>query len=145
MNIEITKIGNRCKIAISGEDEVFYPDLKNVDIGFNSATDEISLFFKCNGGVYEYAMAMANATLEGEVITSQQVFDTQMAVLFPNVNSGSGGSGMSADLQTASDDAAAFTALSDSEWGVFLVTGQDPSIYAKDATGNQFKLTLPTY
>ena len=60
-------------------------------------------------------------------------------------NTGSGGSGVSADLQTAADDSAAFTALSNSQWGVFIITGQAPSIYAKDASGTTYKLTLPTY
>lgn len=92
--VVITSQGGKAKIVINLDDDALYPQKNAVDMSYNTTDVSVSISFSYAGGRYSYpSVPIANVTIGGVVITSQAVFDTQVTTVFPNTNSGSGGSG----------------------------------------------------
>jgi hypothetical protein len=141
MTATLKALGKRIAVDLVGTNEIFYVDPTDIGMVFDSATNNIALHFVCQNVGYDFTFPMASVTMAGTVITSQSVFETQLGVLFPNTNSGSGGSG-SASIQT--DDTAAFATLTNGTYAYYEVSGTI-SFYGKTSTGTEQKLTIPNF
>jgi len=87
-SISISKNGGKCEVALDGGPQYFEVSPIKVDLGFNTNTNYINVYFPIQDGIFAQAFPMASVTLGGVVITSKSVFDTQVAAVFPNTNSG---------------------------------------------------------
>lgn len=140
-SISISKNGGKCEVALDGGPQYFEVNPIKVDLGFNTDTNYINVYFPIQDGIFAQAFPMASVTLGGVVISNKSVFDTQVAAVFPETNSGSGGSG-AVSIQT--DDTAAFASLTDGNGAFYEVAGEI-SYYAISSTGVKKKLTIPNF
>jgi hypothetical protein len=98
MTLEISKFGSKVKVVINGDDDAYYFDQSSVDLSYNSTSNTISF----TGKGFNYPpIPIANVTIGGVVITSQSVFETQVAAVFLKANSGTGGTASTAPEATA--------------------------------------------
>lgn len=94
MPIAITKNGSKAKIVADGYD-VVYSELSAVTLIYNTSRNTIDV--KVGDQDSYPPTPIEDVTIGGVVITDQDVFDTQVATVFPEATSGDGGSGTAAD------------------------------------------------
>jgi hypothetical protein len=82
MTIAITKVGSKAKMVVDSGYDVIYHDLSSVNMIYNTANNTVDVWIK--GGDSYPPIPIANLTISGTVITSQAVFDTQLALVFPD-------------------------------------------------------------
>lgn len=83
----LKKTGVKCRITTDGIS--YLPNLSDLDIIYNSVGDTISFSFE---NFSHSGIAIAEVTIEGVLITSKTVFDTQIAIVFLEANNSAGGS-----------------------------------------------------
>lgn len=81
--------GNKCKITITGVDNVLYPSKVNVTLSFNQLGGTINLGFTTDSGKYYFpAIPQATVSINGVTIIDQPTFDAQVAALFLEATGG---------------------------------------------------------
>jgi hypothetical protein len=68
--ISIAKNGGMCEIVINGSPQYFEVNPKDVQLGFNTSTNSINVYFPIRDGIFDETLPMASVTIGGTVITS---------------------------------------------------------------------------
>lgn len=100
MTISLAAEGSKCKTILNGASSL-YSALSDVTFQYNP-DDTVSVYIKTFSPAGYRNIPIASITIGGVVITSQAVFDTQVAAVFPNA----GGSAITTLTTTGTSGAA---------------------------------------